>query len=506
MEKIVYCQAKSIKPSKKLPFSHFPTKSIQQARRKDCPIVVFDYKFIKRRKRVNLAFIKDKISLLCFSSKEEVNLSEIKKMGFFDYFSFDNTRQEILFKIKKAKEVVKLKNSKENFKNKNNFFIKPVLTDSLTGCHNWRYFLEEARRQLVWSKRYSEKVSFVGIDIDRFRQINEIYGVKVADRVIKGMVKLLEKNLRKEDVLCRWREDEFFIIAPYLGKENVLKTAFRIKEIVDKHKFKHKSVSLRVRVSIGTISSPEDSIFSPKDAAIALDRVVAQAKRQGGNVVAASSWPQGKPLAKGTGQVNVEEMRRKVEKLNFLLNNDILDVIYGFARAIEAKDAYTGSHIEYTAEIAKSVARALKLPASEIKDIEHAAVLHDLGKVGISEKILAKKGPLTPSEKEVIKTHSSIASEILKDIHGLRGAVQGVLYHHECFDGSGYPLGLKGDEIPLSARIVAVADVYQALISERPYRKAYSKNRAIEIIKKESGSHFDPKIVKIFLKVIQGIS
>ncbi len=199
-------------------------------------------------------------------------------------------------------------------------------------------------------------------------------------------------------------------------------------------------------------------------------------------------------------------MQEKIEELSILLNNDVLDIIYGFARAIEAKDAYTGAHVEYTASIAKHIAKELKLPENEIEDIEHAAVLHDLGKVGINGNILSKKGPLTSKERKIIQTHPSIGSEILKDIHSLRGAVPGVLYHHECFDGSGYPLGLKGDEIPLAARIVAIADVYQALISDRPYRNAYSKNKAIEIIKKESGSHFDPKIVKIFLKVIKEIN
>ncbi|MFH1504732.1 MAG: HD domain-containing phosphohydrolase, partial [Candidatus Omnitrophota bacterium] len=98
------------------------------------------------------------------------------------------------------------------------------------------------------------------------------------------------------------------------------------------------------------------------------------------------------------------------------------------------------------------------------------------------------------------------AAEILKEIHALRGAIPAILYHHERYDGKGYPLGLKGEEIPLSARILAVSDVYQALVSDRPYRKAYSKKKALKIIKEESGKHFDVKVVKIFLKVIDKIN
>ena len=107
-------------------------------------------------------------------------------------------------------------------------------------------------------------------------------------------------------------------------------------------------------------------------------------------------------------------------------------------------------------------------------------MLHDLGKVGIEEGILSKKGPLNTKEREKVRSHPWIAAEILKEIHALRGAIPAILYHHERYDGGGYPLGLKGEEIPLSARIVAIADVYQALISNRPYRKAFAKKKAID--------------------------
>ncbi|MCF7873008.1 MAG: diguanylate cyclase [Candidatus Omnitrophica bacterium] len=510
MEKILYCKGSSKKDKNAFPFSFISTTSIQKARSRQYSIVIFDYQFIKRRKNADLSFIKDKVCFLALEDNQKIKLAELRRLGFFDYFYKSDKKDLISFKIKKAKQLAELKakNSKLEKKNLKQTYDSDrlALVDSLTGCHNWRFFLEEAKRQLVRSKRYSEKVSFIGIDIDHFRQINEIYGVGVADKVIKELIKLLDSHLRKENVVSRWREDEFFIIAPYLDKKNVAVVANRLKDIIASHRFKCRDVSLKIKASIGAISFPEDSISSPKDVAIALDRTIAQAKRKGGNAVVISSRFQSKPDIKKRDKANIEEMRQKVDRLNILLNKDILDVIYGFARAIEAKDAYTGAHVEYTSKIAKSIARELKLPKNEIEDIEHAAVLHDLGKVGIDGNILSKRSKLTPKERKAIQTHPSIAAEILKDIHGLRGAVPGVLYHHEWFDGTGYPLGLKGDEIPLAARIVAVADVYQALISDRPYRKAYSKDKAIEIMKKESGSHFDPKIVKIFLKVIQEVN
>ena len=130
-------------------------------------------------------------------------------------------------------------------------------------------------------------------------------------------------------------------------------------------------------------------------------------------------------------------------------------------------------------------------------------MLHDLGKIGISESILNKEGKLTEKEIEEIRKHPNIAADILRPIHVLNAIIPFILYHHERWDGKGYPNKLKGEDIPLGARIVAIADVYQALISKRAYRKAFSKSKALEMIKEASGTQFDPRIVNIFLNVLE---
>jgi len=134
--------------------------------------------------------------------------------------------------------------------------------------------------------------------------------------------------------------------------------------------------------------------------------------------------------------------------------------------------------------------------------IKQAAMLHDLGKIGISENILLKKGKLTVKEFEEIKRHPQIGADIIRPIQVLHGLIPFIFYHHERWDGKGYPSGIRGEDIPLGARIIAIADVYQALISDRPYHKAFSENVAVGIIKKASGTQFDPRIVNIFLKII----
>ena len=129
--------------------------------------------------------------------------------------------------------------------------------------------------------------------------------------------------------------------------------------------------------------------------------------------------------------------------------------------------------------------------------------MHDLGKIGISEKILLKKSKLTKSEFEEIKKHPQIGADILRPIQFLRNIIPLVFYHHEKWDGSGYPSGIKGEEIPIGARIISIADVYQSLTSDRPYRKAFTKEKAMKILKSGSGTQFDPRITGVFLKILQ---
>ena len=153
--------------------------------------------------------------------------------------------------------------------------------------------------------------------------------------------------------------------------------------------------------------------------------------------------------------------------------------------------------------LATEIGKSLRLGQEDINNLQYAAMLHDLGKIGIPDKILHKKGKLSQAEYQKIKSHPLIGAEIVRDIHFLKDVVPMIMYHHERFDGFGYSAGLRGKEIPLGARIIAIADVYQALVSDRPYRKAYSKKDALQIIQEGAGTQFDPNIVEAFLKIIQ---
>ncbi len=510
MDKIFYCLDKSLK---RIPAFLKDAKKVNNI--KDIPkevfaLVIFDEKFLRRRQKIDSEYLFNKVCLIFFNKRSPENKKIIKQFRFFDYFSQEDSDFSIRFKVRRASQVLNLKkessNLKEQLAKKHKRIEKILLVDPLTGCYNWRYFLNRTHQELSASRRHMYSISFVAVDIDYFRKINELYGAKAADVVAKKLANILRDNLRKEDVLARWSGDEFFIILPQLKSNDVKKVASRIKEKIEIAKFLYRNLVLNIKTSVGVVSSPEDGIFNTRDIINALDKCLIYAKRRGGSAIIPYSQLKFKKAIRLKRKASVEDLRGKIEKMNILLSRDLLEMIYGFARAIEAKDYYTGKHVEYTATLAEEIAKALRLGGSELEDIKHAAVLHDLGKVGIKESILSKKGPLTYEEREVIKTHPSIAAEILRGIHALRGAVPAILYHHERYDGKGYPMGLKGEEIPLGARILAVADVYQALISDRPYRKGFSIRKALKIMKEESGKQFDPKIIKIFLNIIDKIN
>lgn len=194
---------------------------------------------------------------------------------------------------------------------------------------------------------------------------------------------------------------------------------------------------------------------------------------------------------------------RNVVPANIQFQKFFIEAIQVLVKTLEAKDKYTKEHSLNVAKYAVLIARNLRLSEEEIKIIEIAGYLHDLGKIGIDENILKKPGKLTSEEYEHVKKHPLITVEILEPIEEFREIIKFVKHHHERYDGTGYPDRLKGEEIPIGARILALADAYDAMLSDRPYRKARKKDEVINELKHEKGKQFDPKLVEKFLKVIQ---
>ncbi|MFA5335939.1 MAG: HD domain-containing phosphohydrolase [Candidatus Omnitrophota bacterium] len=203
------------------------------------------------------------------------------------------------------------------------------------------------------------------------------------------------------------------------------------------------------------------------------------------------------------------EYRTKIDRAYKELKKDYNEVRHSYSEMImrlaliaELKDGSTGTHIVKVAEYCTEIARGMGLPKKDVDYLRYASPLHDVGKLIIPDSILKKKGGLTPEEREIVKKHAQIGAEVFEgsNLNLLKIATMISLTHHERWDGTGYPQGLQGKDIPLFGRIVALADVFDALTSKRPYKRAYGFDEAISIIKEESGTHFDPDVVKSFMK------
>lgn len=406
----------------------------------------------------------------------------------------------------------KLRHSDEELERANKELIKSnkklsqmVLKDVQTGLYNHRYLAGIIEAEFYRAKRYNTSLSVVMIDVDYFKSINELYGHQFGDLVLRQLAQQIKKIVRRYDIVIRYGGEEFIIISPGADRGQALILAQRILDTISVYNFGNKKNTVKLKITLAAVSYPEDKVANAMDLVKLADQVMAKAKEEGGNRVWSSADK--KKSSRGANQPiagkGVDVLKERIEKLNKQANQNLIESIFAFAKTIELKDHYTGEHVEKTVKYATNVAEALGLPRTQVEMVREAAILHDLGKIGISDQILTKKGGLTKAEFEEIKRHPKIAADILRPIHVLSALIPLILYHHERWDGKGYPHGLKGDEIPLGARIIAIADVYQALISNRPYRKAFPRAVALRMIKEGAGTQFDPKIVDKFLNVLK---
>ena len=400
----------------------------------------------------------------------------------------------------------KVKKLKEELLKANRLFKQLTLRDSHTGLSNHRHFEEIIEAEFLRAKRYNHALSVVLLDIDYFKSINDVYGHHFGDLILKQLARQLKMLVRKYDIVCRLGGEEFVIISPATNRVDASNLAHRILNHVSLYDFGDKDHSVKLKLSLAVTSYPDDKVTRGREMINRADQILGKVKEYGGNNVYSSlDLKNRKDVLKPEKDMsgNIKQLRAKIGRLTKKANQGLSESIFAFAKTLELKDHYTGEHVEKTVHYATEVARALGLPQEETDRIRQAAILHDLGKIGISERILLKKGKLTKKEFEEIKKHPQIGVDIIRPIQSLQSVVPLIFYHHERWDGKGYSSRVKGEDIPIGARIIAVSDVYEALTSDRPYRKAYSESEAKKIIKGGAGTQFDPKIVEAFLRVLE---
>jgi diguanylate cyclase (GGDEF)-like protein/putative nucleotidyltransferase with HDIG domain len=354
--------------------------------------------------------------------------------------------------------------------------MRLALTDPLTGLGNHRHFHERLERELRHAHEEGLPLTLCLVDVDDFKRINDRFGHPAGDRVLS----LLATRLRQTGEAFRLGGDEFALLLPGYDEHAALTAASSVVERIAALDLEYVG---SVTVSAGVAISPQHA--DERDELIRLaDSALYWAKEYGKNRVRAYR----------PDVVELAELKRLASGPDRAAR---FRAAASLARAVDARDVYTGSHSQRVAELAARAARRLGLPDEDIELTRLAASLHDLGKLAIPEEILRKPGPLTEPERMVLERHPQIGFRMLESL-GVDPVADWVLHHHERWDGSGYPDGMPGERIPLGARIIFVADSFDAMTSERVYRRRVPPAEAIAELERCAGTQFDPDIVAAF--------
>lgn len=388
-------------------------------------------------------------------------------------------------------------------------------TDSLTQLYNHRGFQECLSKELKNAEYNNSELSIVMMDVNNISKINRELGHVKGDEVIKLVSEKVKNNLRKSDIAGRYGGDEIAIILP---NTDVSEAKYIAEYITYSLSCCFVDDVGPVKVAVGISSYPQCAKEQEKLLILAEQAMyISQAKgyKDGMSAIISSSdfnfWDDAalksyaEIITKRHAQMGInfeEELLHKFNSEQINSQNHLEEIAKSLAGAIDAKDPYTKGHSTSVSRYSEALARAVNLPEDDVERIALGALLHDVGKIGIPENVLKKPDKLSDEEWNIMKQHPVIGAEkVLQPNESLRDLIPIVKYHHEHVDGTGYPEQLKGDEIPLSAKIVAVADAFHALVSDRPYRKGLGLETACDILLQGAGKQWDADLVTKFLQI-----
>lgn len=331
--------------------------------------------------------------------------------------------------------------------------------DCLTGLYNRRFYEEELRRMNT-PRNYP--ISIIIGDVNGLKIINDAFGHLKGDELLKKAAASIQKACRIDDIVARWGGDEFIILLPKTTPQTAEEIVKRIEDICESESVN----SIAVSIAFGF-----DTKVSKKDDIMAVIK-------------------------------NAEDSmyKNKITRSAVVRSNIVNSII----KSLYDKCPFEEEHSRNVADLCREMGKALGLSENEASELFIAGYFHDIGKISVEESILNEKGSLNDKEIEEIKKHSNSGFRILSTSKDMIGLSEYVLLHHERWDGKGYPKGIKGNEIPLYSRIIAIADAYEAMTGNRPYRVTLSKEQAIDEIRKNAGTQFDPGLAVIFVEKVLG--
>ncbi len=407
---------------------------------------------------------------------------------------------------------------------------KLSITDSVTGLANHRYFHTRFDEEMEKTREVGGSITVMMIDLDRFKVYNDSFGHAAGDVALKAAARTISSTMRREDTVTRYGGEEFVAILPGV---DIQTAPIRAQEICDTlakvFMYNPKTIFAPLTASVGWATYPvdaknRDELLNRADLAMymakkrgrncicgacelesvaALDSVLSEVVAQ---LASADTVGPGMvaTLEKRLGQIaNSSHLEELAEGMLSPNSESTLEALNALAASIDAKDPYTSGHSQSVAKLAEDLGDMLQLSAAHKNQLRLAAILHDVGKIGVVDKVLLKEGKLDEDEKLIMRMHPILGARILQPIKAFRQILNVVLHHHEWYDGSGYPDGLAGQNIPLHARIVSVCDAYHAMTSTRPYRQRRTPEFAMAQLEAGKGTQFDPIIVDYFVQMMR---
>ena len=387
-----------------------------------------------------------------------------------------------------------------------------AVTDGMTGLYNRRYFEEFIKKESIRSKRQNQKFTVIGIDLDHLKKINDLYGHNYGDIAIKAIAEVLKTNGRSIDVAARMGGEEFNVILPGVDSAGGLVVAERIRkavEAVNLEKIGHITASLGVATYIEH-SDDVDELLE------LVDHAMYESKRNGRNRVtlakpiSETSWQE---VAIDTFMDILSKHRIPLDiKTSKMLTNKLQEMNINNEMLYQVSDAliktynpeHTQNGTKQKVQLASLLAKRFDLPKENIDKLKIAVLLYDIGNTMLPKELLGKKEPLTEEDKQSIKQHPVIAArEILEPISNVVDIIPIIEKHHENWNGTGYPNKISGENIPIESQIILIVDSYCALLENRPYRPAMSKEEALNTIKGDANNKWSEKLADEFVSIVQ---
>ncbi len=370
--------------------------------------------------------------------------------------------------------------------------------DGLTGVYNYKYFIEKADN--IYKKYKGTFLSLLFLDVDDFKLYNQLYGIGEGDYALKKIADIIAKTTENKGIIFRYSGKVFAVFLPGLDGDQAVLLANDIQQQVNAINISAQRSKLKSLTLSGGISVSPQTAGSSKELIESANVALYNAKNAGKGKIT---------LYRGQLAANsqiIERVMTIIERPDMVSGSsyeEYSSTILALTAAIDAKDHYTYSHSQNVAKYASILACAIGLNDDEIRLVYEASLLHDIGKISIPEAILSKEEPLTAEEYEIMKGHVNNSIDIIRHLPHMDYIIPAAVGHHERWDGKGYPAGMAGEDIPVAARCLAIADSFEAMTTERPYRQKQSLSYAIEEISKHAGTQFDPQMARIFVELIK---